>query len=81
MSETDAIQTAIEARMASGEPFTFMDVWGQIAFGDTRHPAYRMADKTIQKWRRRGLIRIDGRKGHAPLWHYSPPTKQEEQGK
>lgn len=46
----------IEARMANGEPFSFHQLWVPLCGGDSNHPAYRLADRTIQRWRRKGWI-------------------------
>lgn len=41
----------IEARMGNGEPFRFMDLHSGFVSAD-----YRLADRTIQKWRKAGRI-------------------------
>lgn len=54
----------IEARMLSGEPFTFMHLHSLSGYqGDT----YRVADRALQKWRKKGWISFV-RKGHTPVW-------------
>lgn len=68
----------IEARIKSGEPFTFSDVWVPVCNGDHHHDAYRLADRTIQQWRRKGLIRINGRRGSSPLWELVTPSHGRE---
>ena len=55
----------IEDRMRSGEPFTYGDL---RAFTLNAADGGRTADKTIQKWRRKGWIEMHGRRGRAPLW-------------
>ena len=62
----------IEARIQSGDPFTFTDIWVPVTGGDHHHPAYRLADRTVQKWRKAGRIRISERKGSTPLWELVP---------
>ena len=65
MSEMEQYQQAIECRMSSGEPFTY----GELCriqprpFGEDG----RTADKTIQKWRRKGWIAFT-REGRSTVW-------------
>ena len=55
----------MEARMKSGEPFTFAQIhW---TCGDTKSPAYREADRLIQRWRRAGWIEFK-REGRQTIW-------------
>lgn len=54
----------IEARMSNGEPFTFMQLH-QLSGCDS--DTYRLADRALQKWRRKGWISFK-RKGHTPVW-------------
>ena len=63
-------KAAIEARMASGEPFTYGMLCAMLPHGDNG----RTADKLIQQWRRKGHIKMDGRIGRAPRWVLTPPT-------
>lgn len=53
----------IEARMKSGEPFTY-GMLCAVAGGDDD----RLVDKTIQRWRRKGWVGMEGRVGRAPRW-------------
>jgi hypothetical protein len=64
MSDVDI--NALEARMLSGQPFTYGDLSRQFSPGGIKahHDASRVVDRTIQKLRRKGLIafsREDGR--------------------
>lgn len=65
---------AIEARMTSGAPFTYSElcVISKVAGGNENLD--RLADKTIQRWRRGGKIYICGRRGRSPLWRLTEPT-------
>lgn len=54
----------IERRMASGEPFTHAELCTLTA---DRKDEDRIADKTIQKWRKKGWIYFT-RVGHQVLW-------------
>jgi hypothetical protein len=63
----DQRMIALEARITGGEPFTYGDLC-VVAGGDVD----RLVDKTIQKWRRRGWIYMDGRIGRAPRWLFRP---------
>lgn len=62
----DTYVAAIQARMSNGEPFTY-GILCEIRprpLGENG----RTADKLIQKWRRKGLIKISGRMLGAPRW-------------
>lgn len=63
---SDKSKAAIEARLLSGEPFTFGEVvqWANREFADEQ---YREVDKAIQRLRRRGLIAFE-RKGARIEW-------------
>lgn len=63
----------IEARMMSGEPFTFMHLHSLSGY---KSDTYRLADRTIQKWRRKGWISFV-RKGHTPIWSLTELGKTE----
>lgn len=66
--------STIEARMQSGEPFTYGILCAMPRpFGEDG----RTADKLIQKWRRAGRITMDGRIGRAPRWVLTPLPTQE----
>lgn len=65
MSE-DLISKAIVTRMSSGEPFTYGEL---CALTVAAKDQGRTADKLIQRWRRLKWIKMDGRRGRAPLWH------------
>jgi hypothetical protein len=53
----------VEVRMATGEPFELQDLHG----GDCHGPIYRVADRTIQKWRKAGYIDFT-RHGRHVVW-------------
>lgn len=63
----------IENRMRSGEPFTFMHLHSLSGY---QSDTYRLADRTIQKWRRKGWISFV-RKGHTPVWSLTELGKSE----
>lgn len=66
MTDTSAAASirAIESRMRSGEPFTY----GQLCRLPGMHrDDDRLADKAIQRWRRRGWISFE-RVGRNTLW-------------
>lgn len=54
--------------MSDGEPFTYGDLSAINAASGGDEGKDRLADKTIQKWRRNGWIEMHGRRGRAPLW-------------
>lgn len=54
----------IERRMGDGEPFTYGEL---CKLRGLPRDSDRLADKTIQKWRRKGWIDFV-RFGRAPLW-------------
>lgn len=63
-------QQQIEARMLSGEPFTYAElcVWRGRAEGNPKWPdSDRRIDRTIQKLRRKGLISFR-REGGRVVW-------------
>lgn len=55
---------AIEARMLSGEPFTYGGMCARFDVGDRG----RTTDKTIQRLRRRGLISYRRIPGQGVVW-------------
>lgn len=63
---------AIEGRMRSGEPFTYGELCAVGLANGGNENRDRLADKTIQKWRRKGWIEMRGGqvRGRAPLWFY-----------
>ncbi len=70
MSENEVLEAAerrakMEARMKSGEPFTFTQVFWTC--GDSNGPGYREADRLIQRWRKDGLIELK-RVGRQTIW-------------
>lgn len=76
----------IERRIMSGEPFTFGDLWQEAneAGGqprmDTDSPNYRLADRTIQKYRRKGLI--DWRKEDGKtVWRLTDAAISQSEGR
>ncbi len=56
------VQHEIEKRMKSGKPFTFASLHTNLP-----EEGYRMADRTIQKWRRKGWISFV-RNGRDTIW-------------
>lgn len=63
----------IEDRMMSGEPFTFRQLQSlSVSYIDT----YRVADRALQKWRRKGWITFE-RKGRTPIWSLTDKGKAE----
>ena len=60
MTEKEEAEAKMEARMLSGEPFTF----AQLAFVGKE---LRWADYMLQRWRKRGLIEYE-RKGRHTIW-------------
>lgn len=56
------VQHEIEKRMKSGKPFTFASLHTNLP-----EVGYRMADRTIQKWRRKGWISF-ARNGRDTIW-------------
>lgn len=52
----------ILARMSSGEPFRFADLWREEP-----KESYRLADRLIQQWRKRGWIEMR-REGRDVWW-------------
>lgn len=65
MTKNEDYIAALETRMMSGEPFTY----GMLcAMPGPYGKNGREADKLIQKWRRNGWIKMDGRIGRAPRW-------------
>lgn len=68
MTATPAtIISAIEARMRNGEPFTYADLRAARHGLGRGEGDDRLADKTIQKWRRAGWISFV-RIGKLTLW-------------
>jgi hypothetical protein len=57
------VQTTVERRILSGEPFTYGGLLGELGSSDED----RSVDRTIQKFRRRGLISFR-REGRHVLW-------------
>jgi alkylated DNA nucleotide flippase Atl1 len=58
----------VERRIQSGEPFTYGMLCALLGGNDTG----RVADKTIQRYRKKGWIQIIGSRGRAPLWQCNP---------
>lgn len=56
--------TDVESRMLSGEPFTYGELCAAFTSDDDRS---RTIDRTIQKFRRKGLITFE-RKGKRIVW-------------
>jgi hypothetical protein len=63
------ILKAVEARMASGEPFTFVQL--HSPFSAQGVDAFRIADRAIQKWRKKGWIAY-AFEGRTPVWSLTP---------
>lgn len=66
-------QARVVAQMSSGQPFTYMDL---CFLTDGKRDESRVADKTIQRWRRRGwiaFVRVKGR----PVWNLTEKGKAE----
>ncbi|MFG1371538.1 hypothetical protein V5F32_05115 [Xanthobacter oligotrophicus] len=61
------VVAAIEARMFDGTPFTYsgLSAVSEVSGGDEARD--RVADRTIQKWRRRGWIQMK-REGREVIW-------------
>jgi hypothetical protein len=49
LPKIEDIEAEITARMKSGKPFTALDL-----YGGRPTAAYRLADKLIQRWRKKG---------------------------
>lgn len=64
----------IEARMASGEEFTFQQLWLSFETGNDQENVYRLVDRTIQKWRKAGLISFV-RQGNRVIWSLTDEGK------
>ena len=62
------IQTELERRMLSGEPFVYgrLRAWAEKQFGFSEDQD-RLIDKTIQKLRRRGAVAFE-RRGTDVVW-------------
>lgn len=58
---------SIEARMANGKPFTYGELMGLTAGG---HDPSRVADRAIQRWRKRGWISYE-RVGRSVVWTFT----------
>ena len=54
----------IESRMGNGKPFCLMDLY---IFPQAGFNADRIADRAIQRWRKRGWISFERQKG-VPVW-------------
>jgi hypothetical protein len=63
------ILKAVEARMANGEPFTFVQL--HSPFSGQEVAAFRIADRAIQKWRKKGWIAY-ALEGRTPVWSLTP---------
>lgn len=63
MHDVEELRVKMEARMVDGEPFTFSD----LHHGFPEHEAYRLADRLIQQWRKRGWISFV-RIGRSTIW-------------
>lgn len=61
--ENTELLAIVEARMKSGEPFSAYD----LHKGDYKGPIYRLADRTIQRWRKKGYI-SHTRQGATIVW-------------
>ena len=60
---TDRLTKLVETRMASGDSFTF----AELCQLDPDKKTFRLADRTIQKWRRKGWIAFT-RSGRLTVW-------------
>lgn len=65
----------IEKRMGSGEPFTYGELLKIPEIAD-KAAASRLADKTIQRWRRKGWIKFT-RQGRDCVWHLTEKGQSE----
>ncbi len=59
---------AIEARMLSGEMFTYGGLVAQFSTGAPGCATDRAVDRMIQKLRKKGLVAIIGRHRQSPVW-------------
>lgn len=57
----------IEARMANGRPFTYAELCVLARLHGNHENRSRLCDKTVQRWRRRGLISFT-REGRSAVW-------------
>lgn len=64
---SDDYMTALHKRMGGGRPFTYLDLCA-IPGGDA---GCRIADREIQRWRRKGLITFSRVRGR-PIWRLTP---------
>ncbi len=55
---------SFERRMATGEPFTFGELYRTVKWNGN---GYREADRCIQRWRKKGWISFT-RKGRDCVW-------------
>jgi hypothetical protein len=65
LSDREALRMLIEARMASGQPFTYSALWGPLT-----HPTInvsRLTDQCLQRWRKRGWVAFR-REGARVVW-------------
>lgn len=58
----------LEARMLSGEPFTYVE----LCMSRPNNDADRLVDRTIQRLRKRGLIAFKRVRGR-PIWRAVEP--------
>lgn len=75
----------IEARMGSGEPFTYQELAAlnpaPLGKPASHNDPDRLADRTIQKWRRKGLIQFTrGGLGGRVVWTLVPQESGETTG-
>lgn len=64
----EQIQSAVEARMANGNPFTLKELRQLPAFADVKDVSPdRVADALIQRWRKRGWVTFT-RVGRDTVW-------------
>ncbi len=64
----EQMDSRLEARMLSGEPFTYKELKGEFTNDDDH---YRIVDLAIQRLRRRGLITYR-REGRLVIWAATP---------
>lgn len=64
------IEKKIVHRMANGTPFVFQNLW--VPYGDE---AYRLADRLIQRWRKKGYISFV-RIGRQSIWSLTDAGKE-----
>lgn len=70
---------AIEARIMSGQPFTYMHLCFMPAVRALIHDKGRTPDRIIQKWRRKGLIVFE-RRDRQTIWSLTDAGRAKAQG-